>query len=261
MCGRDGSSTSEPVPETAVQEVVERRRRGRCLLLVFVAAIVGWGIWWNRESETVAWVLDQESRLDAGWENQPAIVLLVAFLAYVFLSAFSIPVATLLSLALGRFLGFWPALAVVSLGSTVGATLAMLLGRYIFREIVVRRLGDRGSGILESFRNHGAFYLFSLRMMPQAPFVLVNLVMSVSSIRASTFFWVSQIGMFPGTCLYVFAGSRLPSLKAALDGSIEGIVSGPLMAALILLGVFPLGVRMVWLRYFSGDDRLTSRDS
>ncbi|MFP6769510.1 MAG: VTT domain-containing protein, partial [Planctomycetaceae bacterium] len=129
------------------------------------------------------------------------------------------------------------------------------------REIVVRRLGSRGSGILESFQNHGAFYLFTLRMMPQAPFVLVNLVMSVSSIRASTFFWVSQIGMLPGTCLYVFAGSRLPSLKAALDGPVEGIVSGPLVVALILLGVFPLAVRIAWLRKLSANDRLVSPDS
>jgi len=261
MCGRDGSSTSELVPETAVQDVVERRRWGRCLVLILVASIVGWGIWLKRDGESVAWLVEQESRLDAGWQDQPAVVLLMAFLAYVFISAFSIPVATLLSLAIGRFLGFWPALAVVSFGSTVGATLAMLLGRYLLREIVVRRLGSRGSGILESFRNHGAFYLFTLRMMPQAPFVLVNLVMSVSSIRASTFFWVSQIGMLPGTCLYVFAGSRLPSLKAALDGPIEGIVSGPLVVALILLGVFPLAVRIAWLRKFSANDRLVSPDS
>lgn len=255
MCGRDGSSTSKPVPETGNQQAVTRRRWSRCLVLIVVAGLFAWGLWLKQDGRAAAWLIEQESRLGAYRENNPLIVLAVALLLYVLITTFSIPVATILSLALGHFLGFWPAVVVVSFGSTIGATSAMLLGRYLFREAVMRRLGDRGARILGAFRDHGAFYLFTLRMMPQAPFFLVNLVMSISPIRAVTFFWVSQVGMLPGTCLYVFAGSRLPTLETVIDGPVDDILNGPLIIGLVLLGCFPLAVRLCWRRWFSENAR------
>ena len=138
------------------------------------------------------------------------------------------------------------AVIVVSFGSTLGATAAMLLGRTLFRESVVNRLGPRGETLLKAFEHNGAFFLFTLRMMPQVPFVLVNLVMSVSTIRARTFFWVSQLGMLPATCLYVFTGSQLPSLVAITQGEVGVILTWPLILGLVMLGCFPLLVKLCW---------------
>ena len=122
----------------------------------------------------------------------------------------------------------------------------MLLCRTLFRESVLKRLGPRGERLLRGFERHRAFYLFTLRMMPQVPFVLVNLAMSVSSIRVRTFFWVSQLGMLPATCLYVFTGSQLPSLDVVARGEVGEILTWPLIIGLVLLGCFPLVVRLCW---------------
>ena len=223
-----------------------RRRWPRLLVLTGVLAVVGLGSYLAGGGRVARWLIEREDRLQRVCQEQTLVVCAVAVVIYVVVTAFSIPVATLLSLALGRLLGFWPAVVVVSLGSTLGATAAMLLGRTLLRESVVNRLGPRGERLLRGFERNGAFYLFTLRMMPQVPFVLVNLVMSVSSIRARTFFWVSQLGMLPATCLYVFTGSQLPSLRVIAQGELGVILTWPLMLGLVLLGCFPLLVKLCW---------------
>lgn len=244
---------------TGVTTRVPRPWPRRLLLLAVVTVVVG-GTWLSRGGRAGAWLVEQEGRLEA-WHDQHTLLSCgVALVLYVVVTGFSIPVATLLSLALGRLLGFWPAVAVVSFGSSTGATLAMLLCRTLFRESVLERMGPRGERLLRGFERHGAFYLFTLRMMPQVPFVLVNLAMSVSSIRARTFFLVSQLGMLPATCLYVFTGSQLPSLDVVARGEVGEILTWPLIVGLVLLGCFPLVVRLCWPNGSVSEDGSASGD-
>jgi len=237
-------------PENSSAEVVQasrrRRRWPRLLLLVGVLTVVAAGSYLAGGGRAGRWLVEREQRLERLCDEHMLAVCAVAVVLYVVVTAFSIPVATVLSLAMGRLLGFWPAVLVVSFGSTLGATAAMLLGRTLFRESVVNRLGPRGETLLKAFEHNGAFFLFTLRMMPQVPFVLVNLVMSVSTIRARTFFWVSQLGMLPATCLYVFTGSQLPSLVAITQAEVGVILTWPLILGLVMLGCFPLLVKLCW---------------
>ena len=232
--------------ETEQASGCRERRWPRLLLLVGVLVVVGVGSYLAGGGRAGWWLVEREERLKRLCDEQLLLVCAVAVVVYVAVTAFSIPVATVLSLALGRLLGFWPAVLVVSFGSTLGATAALLLGRTLFRESVLKRLGPRGERLLKEFQRNGAFYLFTLRMMPQVPFVLVNLVMSVSTIRARTFFWVSQLGMLPATCLYVFTGSQVPSLQAVARGEVSESLTWPLMLGLVLLGCFPLLVKLCW---------------
>ncbi len=236
---------SEPIDLRSANQ--RNRSRGwRLLLLAGVLGVVGIGGYLAGGGRAAAWLLESEGRIEQWCNGHAIVVWAAAVVLYVVVTVFSIPVATLLSLALGRVLGFWPAVMVVSFGSSLGATGAMLLGRTLFRESVLGRLGPRGERLLRGFERNGAFYLFTLRMMPQVPFVLVNLVMSVSTIRVRTFFWVSQLGMLPATCLYVFTGSQLPSLAAVVDGRVGDILTWPLILGLVLLGCFPLVVKFCW---------------
>ncbi|MFK8111010.1 MAG: TVP38/TMEM64 family protein [Rubripirellula sp.] len=166
----------------------------------------------------------------------------LAFLLYVSVTGLSLPGAAVLTLVYGWYFGFWPAFLVVSFASTAGATIAFLSSRYLLRDSIQAKFGDR----LESFNEHlteeGAFYLFTLRLIP-LPFFVINLVMGLTPIKTSTFWWVSQLGMLPGTMVYVYAGSRVPNLtRLAEEGASAVFSPDQLLQFLIafgLLGAFP----------------------
>ncbi|MBU3696369.1 FAD-dependent oxidoreductase [Dechloromonas sp.] len=160
------------------------------------------------------------------------------FLVYVLVTALSLPGAALLTLAGGAVFGLGWGLLIVSFASTLGATLAFLMARYLLRDWVTARFGERLKGIDEGIRRDGAFYLFTLRLVPAFPFFLINLLMGLTAMKASTYFWVSQIGMLAGTVVYVNAGTQLAQIE-----SLAGIVSPDLLASFVLLGIFPLLAR------------------
>lgn len=160
------------------------------------------------------------------------------FLVYVLVTALSLPGAALLTLAGGAVFGLGWGLLIVSFASTIGATLAFLMSRYLLRDWVTARFGNRLKGIDEGIRRDGAFYLFTLRLVPAFPFFLINLLMGLTAMKASTYFWVSQIGMLAGTVVYVNAGTQLAQIE-----SLAGIVSPGLLASFVLLGIFPLLAR------------------
>lgn len=180
-----------------------------------------------------------ESGLREYRADNPVLVFALAFGIYVLVSGMSLPGgATVLSLAYAWFFGFWPALLLVSFASTTGATFAFLLSRYLFRDTIQQRFGNRLLAVNNSLEDEGAFYLFSLRLIPVFPFWIINLVMGLTPIRTWTYWWVSQVGMLPGTAVYLFAGSRVPSLeKLATEG--PGNL-WPVLSAFALLGAFPL---------------------
>ncbi|MGH8528245.1 MAG: FAD-dependent oxidoreductase [Nevskiales bacterium] len=154
---------------------------------------------------------------------------------YVAVTALSLPGAALMTLIAGAIFGLLWGTVIVSFASSIGATLAMLVARYLFRDAVQRKFGAQLKPINDGVAKEGAFYLFTLRLVPLFPFFLINLVMGLTPIKARTFYWVSQLGMLAGTLVYVNAGTQI----AQID-SLGGLLSPKLIGAFVLLGIFPL---------------------
>jgi pyruvate/2-oxoglutarate dehydrogenase complex dihydrolipoamide dehydrogenase (E3) component/uncharacterized membrane protein YdjX (TVP38/TMEM64 family) len=172
--------------------------------------------------------------------EQPLMVAAVYFLIYVLATALSIPGAVVITLAGGAIFGLWQGLLIVSFASTVGATLAFLASRFLLRDWVEARFGQRLADINAGVNREGSFYLFTLRLIPVVPFFLINLLMGLTRMKVWTYYWVSQIGMLAGTAVYVNAGTQL----AQLD-SLQGILSPALLGSFVLLGIFPLIARRI----------------
>jgi pyruvate/2-oxoglutarate dehydrogenase complex dihydrolipoamide dehydrogenase (E3) component/uncharacterized membrane protein YdjX (TVP38/TMEM64 family) len=172
--------------------------------------------------------------------EQPFTVAAVYFLVYVLATALSIPGAVIITLAGGAIFGLWQGLLIVSFASTVGATLAFLASRFLLRDWVEARFGQRLADINAGVNREGGFYLFTLRLIPVVPFFLINLLMGLTRMKVWTYYWVSQIGMLAGTAVYVNAGTQL----AQLD-SVKGILSPALLGSFVLLGIFPLIARRI----------------
>jgi pyruvate/2-oxoglutarate dehydrogenase complex dihydrolipoamide dehydrogenase (E3) component/uncharacterized membrane protein YdjX (TVP38/TMEM64 family) len=172
--------------------------------------------------------------------EHPFTVAAVYFLVYVLATALSIPGAVVITLAGGAIFGLWQGLLIVSFASTVGATLAFLASRFLLRDWVEARFGQRLADINAGVNREGGFYLFTLRLIPVVPFFLINLLMGLTRMKVWTYYWVSQIGMLAGTAVYVNAGTQL----AQLD-SLQGILSPALLGSFVLLGIFPLIARRI----------------
>lgn len=189
-------------------------------------------------------------------QRHPLLVFGAAFLIYVALTGLSLPGAAILTLLYGWYFGFLPGLLLVSFASTAGATLAFLLSRFLFREAIQKRFGDRLTAFNESLEREGPFFLFTLRLIPAVPFFVINAVMGLTPIKTKTFWWVSQLGMLAGTAVYIYAGSSVPSLQTLAEERINAVFSPAqltkLFIAFALLGVFPLAVR--WgMKFFNKD--------
>lgn len=175
-------------------------------------------------------VSDFRNQIDAN----PLFSAIVFFVVYVIVTALSLPGAAILTLAAGALFGLWAGLLIASFASTVGATLAFLSARFVFRQSVKKRFAARLDKIDRGVEKQGAFYLFTLRLVPVFPFFIINLAMGLTSLKVWTFYWVSQVGMLAGTLVYVNAGTQL----AQID-SLSGIVSADLIFSFVLLGLFP----------------------
>ena len=166
--------------------------------------------------------------------DNPVLSIGVFFAIYVAVTALSLPGAAILTLAAGALFGLVQGVVIVSFASSVGATLAFLVSRFILRDTVRNKFKEKLKKIDEGVEKQGAFYLFTLRLVPVFPFFLINLLMGLTSLKTWTFYWVSQIGMLAGTAVYVNAGTQL----AQID-SLSGIVSPGLIFSFVLLGIFP----------------------
>jgi uncharacterized membrane protein YdjX (TVP38/TMEM64 family) len=174
------------------------------------------------------------------YAQQPFTVVAVYFGVYVLATALSFPGAVIITLAGGAVFGLGWGLLIVSFASTLGATLAFWASRFVLRDWVESRFGQRLADINAGVDKEGAFYLFTLRLIPVVPFFLINLLMGLTRMKSWTYYWVSQIGMLAGTAVYVNAGTQL----AQLD-SVQGILSPALLGSFVLLGIFPLLARRV----------------
>lgn len=172
--------------------------------------------------------------LQKAYHEQPFLIVGIYSLTYIMMAALSLPGAAVMSLAGGAMFGLWVGVPIVLISATIGATLAFWVARYVLRDTVQQRFGDRLETINNGLERDGAFYLFSLRLVPVFPFFLINLLMGLTKIRSGTFFWASLIGMFAGSAVYVNAGTQLASLTSLSD-----ILSPALIGSFVLLAVFP----------------------
>lgn len=199
---------------------LESTSRGKKIALAVLAAVLIAGLVLAYLFLSVEFLASQETRLRQGYAEAPALVLGGAFLIYVVATGLSLPGAAIITLVIGWFFGFWRALVLVSFASTAGATLAFLLSRYFLRETIQSRFADQLVKFNEALDREGAFYLFTLRLIPVVPFFVINLVMGLTKIRTRTYWWISQTGMLAGTCVYVYAGTTIPSLNQIADPSL-----------------------------------------
>ena len=216
-----------------------KRRGFRIALVVAAGALIlaFFALGLHREL-TLTGFEARRQELAAYHADHRALTIALYFLLYVLVTALSLPGAAVMTLAGGALLGFWPALLTVSFASSIGATLAMLTARFLLRDWVQTTFGDKLKAINTGIEKEGAFYLFSLRLVPLFPFFLINLAMGLTPLRLPVFYWVSQVGMLPGTAVYVNAGTRLGQLENA-----AGILSPGLLLAFALPGLFPLAAK------------------
>lgn len=169
------------------------------------------------------------------YQTHSAFTIAVYMGIYIIVTALSLPGAAIMTLAGGALFGLWTGLIIVSFASTIGATLAFLASRFLLRDYVQKRFGENLRPINEGIQREGAFYLFTLRLIPIFPFFVINLLMGLTPIRTGIYYLVSQIGMLPGTFVYVNAGTQLAQIE-----SLKGILSPGLLFSFALLGIFPL---------------------
>jgi pyruvate/2-oxoglutarate dehydrogenase complex dihydrolipoamide dehydrogenase (E3) component/uncharacterized membrane protein YdjX (TVP38/TMEM64 family) len=205
------------------------------LLLIFVSLVVAYFVFDLGRFLTLDALKASQASFAAWYDASPVLVAGAYFLIYVAVTALSLPGAAVMTLAGGALFGLWTGLLLVSFASSIGATLAFLVSRFLLRDWVQSRFGSRLAAINAGMAKDGAFYLFTLRLVPVFPFFIINLVMGLTAIRTSTFYWVSQLGMLAGTAVYVNAGTQL----AQID-SLAGILSPGLIGSFVLLGIFPL---------------------
>ena len=201
--------------------------------LVLVAVVVILGIEFSQYL-TLENAKAQQANLSHYIEQNLLYSALIYFVAYVVITAFSIPGAAVVTLLGAALFGFWFSLALVSFASTIGATLAFLSSRYLLRNWVQQRFSDKLNAINTGVKKDGSFYLFTLRLIPVFPFFLINLLMGLTPISTARYYLVSQLGMLPGTVVYLNAGTQLAEIK-----TLAGIVSPTVLLSFALLGVFP----------------------
>lgn len=187
---------------------------------------------------TLSYLKEQQAHFVEAYQGNRVLVITIYMLVYIVVTALSLPGAAVMSLAGGGMFGLVTGVVVVSFASSIGATCACVVARYLLRDWVQNRFGDRLAKINEGMDREGGFYLFSLRLVPVFPFFVINLTMGLTTIRLSTYYWVSQLGMLPATIVYVNAGKEL----AKLD-SLRGILSPGLIFSFALLGLLPIAAK------------------
>ncbi len=210
------------------------------ILAALAAVVAAYFIFDLGQYLTLAGIKAGVAQWEAFYAENPVAVLAGFFAVYVAVTAASLPGAALMTLAAGALFGLVTGTILVSFASTLGATLAFLSSRYVLRDSIEARFGERLKAINAGVDRDGAFYLFSLRMIPAFPFFVVNLVMGLTRIRVATYMWVSQLGMLLGTIVYVNAGTQLARIE-----SLSGIASPAVLGSFVLLGIAPWIAKLV----------------
>jgi uncharacterized membrane protein YdjX (TVP38/TMEM64 family) len=215
------------------------------LLGLIAAAVVGFLVLDLGQYLTLGFLKSVHTDATAYVRENPVTSGLAYFVIYVIVTGLSLPGAAVMTLAGGAVFGLLWGMLLVSFASSIGATIAMLISRTLLRDWVQGRFGEQLQAINEGLQKDGGFYLFGLRMVPLFPFFVINLVMGLAPLSLWQFYWVSQVGMFGGTLVFVFAGTRLAQVSEVGD-----VLDPVLIVALTLLGLFPLIARKLlgWIQ-------------
>lgn len=241
------SPESEAKP--SAESSKEPTKNGWIKFLVFgIVGIIAVAAYWQFGDQlSLESLAKQESALRDCQIKNPVLVLGAAFLIYVAVTGLSLPGAAPLTLVYGWYFGFVKGLILVSFASTLGATVAFLVSRYLFRDAIQSRFGKQLEKFNESLEKEGAFYLFTLRLIPAVPFFVINAVMGLTKIKTVTFWWVSQLGMLAGTAVFVYAGSSVPNLTELAEKGVNAAFTGTQMTQILVafafIGILPLAAR------------------
>ena len=217
------------------------------ILIVIVGLIVAVKVLNLDQYLTLSYLKGSLDKFKTLYENHRVMVIAGYFVVYVLTTSLSLPGASPLGIAGGALFGFWTATIVVSFASTIGATLSCSISRFLLRDWIHKKFGDKIAKVNEGIEKEGAFYLFSLRLIPVFPFWMINLVMGLTKMPLPKFYWVSQIGMLPGTMVFVNAGKELGKID-----SLKGILSPGLIISFALIGIFPIVIKKLLALYRSG---------
>lgn len=218
----------------------------KIVLVVLIALLIAaFFIFDLQQYFSLDYLKEQKEALSEVYATNPVTIAALFFLTYVVFTAFALPAAGILTLAGGAIFGFWKGLILVSFASTIGATIAFLLTRYLFQEPIQKKFGARLETINRGIEKEGAFYVFGLRLVPIFPFFMINSLLALTKLKTSTFYWASQLGMLVGTAVFVNAGTQLAQISSTSD-----ILSPKLLLSFVLLGVFPIIAKytLTWLK-------------
>ena len=217
------------------------------ILLTALAILIGY--WTFRDSISLENLAHQESRLREFQADNQLLFYGVGFLFYAIILSLPVPGAGILTMIYGWYFGLIPAVILVSFASTTGASIAFLLSRSLFLDLIQQRFGHKLANDNRAIASDAPYLLFCMRLIPAIPFFVVNLTMALTPIRLRTFWWISQLGMLPGTIVYAFVGSRAPNLQTLSERGLTGVFTQgqvtQILIAFLLVGLFPGMIRWV----------------
>ena len=210
------------------------------LVLVLLGAIVAYIVFDLGQILSLDTFKASQADIVAAKDANPVLYIAGFFILYVAVTGLSIPGAAIMTLVAGALFGVVVGTIIVSFASTMGATLAFLSARFVLREWVQGKFGERLRAIDDGLEKDGAFYLFTLRLIPVFPFFVINLLMGLTRIKTRTFFWVSQLGMLPATIVFVNAGTQISRIE-----STSGLLSPTLIVSFVALALFPWAAKAI----------------
>lgn len=219
------------------------------LILLIIIIILVFYIFDIGKLLTLSNIKDSQNDFKIYYSKHKMFVIVFYMAFYILITSISLPGAAILTLAGGAFFGLWIGTLIVSISSTIGAMFAYSISRFLLRDWVINRFEEKLKTIDEGIRQEGAFYLFSLRLIPVFPFFVINSLFGLTKMPLITFAWISQIGMLPGTIVFVNAGKEIAKIKTVYD-----ILSPSLILSFILLGIFPLIVKKMIYLYKTKSD-------
>jgi len=213
----------------------------KIILIVILASLIGAFFFFGlHEVFNLQYLQEKRGGFIESYKQNPILIAGAFFLIYVVFTALSLPAAAILTLGAGAVFGFWTGLILVSFASTIGATLAFLIARYILRDSMEKKFSNQLEKINQGVAKDGWLYCFSARLIPAFPFFVVNAVMALTKLKTFTFYWSSQLGMFAGTAVYVNAGTQISTIEKLGD-----IASPKIIGSFLLLAIFPFIAKFI----------------
>lgn len=243
-----GSPLDQQVFLVSFELLRPRKAVFRWLALLSVVPAGCIALYLLRDEFSLQRLAEYDTLLRQFYQDYTLLLTAAVFVGYVAATGASVPGAAGMTVACGWLFGFWKALILVSVASPSGASLAFLTSRLLLRNAVRERFSEPLKEIELVLQKDGAFYLFLLRLVPVIPFFVINIVMGLTPIRFRTFWWVSQLGMLPGTILFVAAGATVPTLEVLVNQGITGILTLKVLAVFTALGLLPLMARWMFVK-------------